>query len=88
MGGISKTLKTAHTQRQIDIYIKKRFYCGQLKTGKLSLGKQQSTDLKRDEWLIGQRMTIEYILEKGGSKPLLKELARIGASVKIGPQIP
>jgi hypothetical protein len=88
MGGISKTLKTGYTNRQVDIYIKKKDYCGQLKTGKLSLGKQQLTDLKRDEWLISRGLCVEYILEKGGSKPLLKELARIGASVKIGPQIP
>jgi len=82
MGGVSKTLKTGYTNRQVDIYIEDEEYCGQLKTGKLSLGKQQLTDLKRDEWLIQQQMTVEYILEKGGSKPLLKALT------KIGPQIP
>ena len=88
LGGISKTFKTGYTQRQVDIYIKNIDYCGQLKTGKLNLGKREKTDLKRDEWLIKQRMTVEYILEKGGSKPLLNELTRIGASVKIGSQIP
>jgi hypothetical protein len=74
--------------RQVDIYIEDEDYCGQLKTGKLNLGKQEKIDLKRDEWLIGRDMTVEYILEKGGSKPLLKELSRIGVSVKTGPQIP
>jgi hypothetical protein len=88
MGGVSKTLKTAYTLRQVDIFIEDEDYCGQLKTGKLSLGKREKIDLKRDEWLIEQDMVVEYILEKGGSKPLLKELARIGVSVKIGPQIP
>jgi hypothetical protein len=88
VGGISKTLKTAYTNRQVDIYIEDEEYCGQLKTGKISLGKQQLVDIQRDAWLIGQQMTVEYILEQGGNKPLLKALAKIGASVKIGPQIP
>jgi hypothetical protein len=84
MGGVGKTLKTVYTMRQVDIFIEDDDYCGQLKTGKLNLGSQEKIDLKRDEWLIKQRMTVEYILEKGGSKPLLNELSRIGASVKIG----
>ena len=88
MGGVSKTLKTPYTQRQIDIFIEDADYCGQLKTGKVGLGKQAKIDLQKDEALIQANYDVEYILEKGGSKPLLAALKKIGASVKIGPQIP
>ncbi|UYZ61405.1 hypothetical protein [Hymenobacter weizhouensis] len=86
-GGVSKMLKTAYTQRQIDIYISDQKYCGQLKTGKLYLGKQEKIDLRKDRWLIKERYEVEYILEQGGSKPLLEALKRIGAKITIGPKI-
>ena len=88
MGGVSKTLKTIHTLRQVDIFIEDADYCGQLKTGKVGLSRQAKIDLLKDKNLIDNDLTVEYILEKGGSKPLLAALKKIGASVKIGPQIP
>lgn len=87
-GGVSKVLKTAFTLRQIDMYREEDFYCGQLKTGKISLGKQEKVDVQKDGWLIGiQGMEVEYILEKGASKPMLEALAKIGAKVTIGSQL-
>ena len=87
-GGVSKVLKTAFTLRQIDMYREEDFYCGQLKTGKISLGKQEKVDVQKDGWLIAtQGMEVEYILEKGASKPMLEALAKIGAKVTIGSQL-
>ncbi|HLK97311.1 MAG TPA: type VI secretion system tube protein TssD [Hymenobacter sp.] len=86
-GGVSKILKTKYTHRQIDIYREGEKYCGQLKTGKLNLGKREITDLKRDAWLIKKKYIVEYILEKGGSKPLIKALNTIGAKITIGRQV-
>ena len=88
MTASSKVLKTAFTLRQIDMYKADTKYCGQLKTGKVSLTKQAKIDLRKDEYLIAKQYQVEYILEKGASKPMLEALARIGADVKIGPQIP
>lgn len=87
-GGTSSMLKTKFTKRQIDIYREDEDYCGQLKTGYLYFGKQEKIDLQKDEWLIRERdMIVEYILEKGGSKPLIEALAKIGAKITIGRQI-
>ncbi|RZJ57078.1 MAG: hypothetical protein EOO55_04090 [Hymenobacter sp.] len=88
MGGVSKILKTPFTARQIDVYKEDTAYCGQVKTGKVSLNKQAKIDLQKDKYLIDEEYTVEYILEKGASKPLLGALKKIGADVKIGPQIP
>ena len=88
MNATSKVLKTAYTLQQIDMYKEETKYCGQLKTGKISLTKQAKIDLRKDELLIAKQYQVEYILEKGASKPMLEALDRIGADVKIGPQIP
>ena len=88
MNATSTVLKTAFTLRQIDMYKQETKYCGQLKTGKISLTAQAKVDLKKDEYLISKQYQVEYILEKGASKPMLEALKRIGADVKIGPQIP
>ncbi|MBF9219808.1 type VI secretion system tube protein TssD [Hymenobacter ruricola] len=86
--GESKTLKTAFTLRQIDIYRAEDDYCGQLKTGKVSLTAQAEIDLQKDADLVNNLYQVEYILEKGASKNFLTALNRIGATYKIGPQIP
>jgi hypothetical protein len=87
-GGISGYKKTAFTQRQIDILREDERYCGQLKTGKLYLGEREKKDLKKDAWLIKCKgYTVEYVLEKGGSKPLINALIKIGAKITIGRQI-
>lgn len=88
LGGVSETVKTAFTNRQIDIYRPLEQYCGQLKTGKMSLTAQARIDLQKDADLINNFFQVEYILEKGASKPFLDALGRIGATYKIGPQLP
>lgn len=88
MGAVSAVRKTPFTLRQIDMYQAEKRYCGQLKTGYIYLGAQEKIDLRKDRALIRQKFKVEYILEKGASKPFLAALEAIGASVKIGPQIP
>ena len=88
MGGVSKMEKTKHTYRQIDIAKPKEAYLGQLKTGKHYLTKQAKIDIKKDAWLVKQGYQVEYILEKGGSKPLLEALKKNGIDYHIGPKIP
>ena len=89
MSATSKTLKTPLTYRQIDMYKEDELYCGQLKTGKMSLNKQARLfDLPKDEQLVQSNFQVEYILEKGASKQFLAALDRIGVTYKIGPQIP
>ena len=89
MNAVSKTLKTSLTYRQIDLFIKSERYCGQLKTGKMSLTKQARVyDIPKDAALVQTGYEVEYILEKGASKPFLQALDKAGVSYKIGPQIP
>jgi hypothetical protein len=88
LNGESKTLKTAFTPRQIDIFRGNDDYCGQLKTGKVSLTAQAEIDLVKDADLIRNQYQVEYILEKGTSKNFLNALDRIGATYKIGAQVP
>lgn len=88
MNAVSKTLKTSLTYRQIDLFIKDERYCGQLKTGKMSLNKQARLfDIPKDAELIKTGYQVEYILEKGASKPFLEALDEAGATYKIGSQL-
>jgi len=89
MNAESKTLKTPLTFRQIDVFIADEKYCGQLKTGKMSLNKQaRLADILKDAALVRRGYTVEYVLEKGASKPFLDALTKAGVGFKIGPQIP
>lgn len=89
MNAESKTLKTPLTFRQIDMFIADEKYCGQLKTGKMSLNKQaRLMDIPKDAALVKRGYEVGYILEKGASKPFLDALTRAGVAFKIGPQIP
>ncbi len=89
LGGISKMEKTKFTNRQIDIAKLKERYLGQLKTGKHYLTKQAKIDIKKDAWLVKYKgYKVEYILEKGGSKPLLEALKKNGIDYHIGKKIP
>ncbi|MET4141980.1 PAAR-like protein [Pedobacter sp. UYP1] len=88
LGGNSKTVKTPHTNRQIDIFNESKDYMGQLKTGKLSLTEQVKLDILKDKTLIDKGFNVEYILEKGASKPCLEALKDAGIKVHIGPKIP
>ena len=93
MGAASKVLKTRYTLRQIDMYIPAGLdpvtpsHCGQLKTGFVYLTQQAKVDLRKDAWLVAKGHRVEYVLEKGGSKPLLTAISAAGATYKIGPQI-
>ena len=88
MNAVSKTLKTPLTYRQIDMYVEEERYCGQLKTGKMSLNKQaRLQDIPKDAELVKNGYAVEYILEKGASKPFLAALDEAGATYKTGPQI-
>ena len=89
MNATSETLKTSLTFRQIDLYKADELYCGQLKTGKMSLNKQAKLyDIPKDTELVQTGFEVEYILEKGASKPFLEALTKAGVTYKIGPQIP
>lgn len=86
-GGESRILKTAFTNRQIDLLRAAEMYAGQLKTGKVSLNQQAKIDLPKDKWLVEEGYQVEYILEKGASKPFLDAVKAIGATYVLGPQI-
>ncbi|MFW0716004.1 hypothetical protein [Pedobacter sp. N23S346] len=86
--GVSETLKTQYTNRQIDISRPDELYAGQLKTGKMSLTEQAKIDIKKDAWLVKEEYTVEYILEKGASKNFLNALDKAGIKYKIGNQLP
>lgn len=85
LGGKSETLKTQVTYRQIDI--SKGRYLGQLKTGKISLTKQAKLDIRKDSLLQKEGYSVEYILEKGASKPFLKALEKNKIKYTIGAKL-
>ncbi|MFJ4156872.1 hypothetical protein ACIPZF_19010 [Pseudomonas sp. NPDC089752] len=82
------TLKTPITKRQIDILKENEMYAGQLKTGKVSLTKENKLAIEKDALLVRRGWEVEHILEKGASKPYLDALEKSGIKYKIGPQIP
>jgi hypothetical protein len=86
LGGISETVKTPFTLRQIDIHKINEMYAGQLKTGKVSLTKQAKIDIPKDAAMVKAGYKVEYILEKGASKPFLKALEQNGIKYHIGPK--
>jgi hypothetical protein len=88
MGGENLTVETPFTNRQIDIFRPDDNYMGQLKTGRESLTAENIVAIQKDATLVDQGYTVEYILEKGASKPFLKALEDAGISYRIGPQIP
>ena len=81
-GGESRVLKTDFTLRQIDIADGTSLK--QLKTGKVSLTKQAKIDIQKDAWLIDEGYHVEYILEKGASKPFLNALDENNIPYTIG----
>lgn len=82
------TLKTSYTNRQIDILKKDEMYAGQLKTGPVSLTKENALAIQKDAALVKKGWQVEHILEKGASKPYLDALKKGGIDVHIGPKIP
>jgi hypothetical protein len=87
LGGVSASKKTPFTLRQVDSYKADTAYMGQLKTGKVNLTQQALLDIKKDAHFVDLGFKVEYILEKGASKPFLKALDEAGINYKIGPQI-
>ena len=81
-GGESRVLKTDFTLRQIDIADGTSLK--QLKTGKVSLTKQAKIDIQKDAWLMDEGYDVEYILEKGASKPFLNALDENNIPYTIG----
>ena len=81
-GGESRVLKTDFTLRQIDIADGTSLK--QLKTGKVSLTKQAKIDIQKDAWLMDEGYHVEYILEKGASKPFLNALDENNIPYTIG----
>lgn len=88
LGGKSETVKTPYTNRQIDISKPDEMYAGQLKTGKMSLNKQAKIDIQKDAAMVKQGYQVEYILEKGASKPFLQALEKNGIDYIIGSKVP
>ncbi len=82
------TLKTSLTNRQIDILKADEMYAGQLKTGPVSLTKENITAIQKDAELVKQGWQVEHILEKGASKSYLEALKNAEIDVHIGPKIP
>ena len=81
-GGESRVLKTDFTLRQIDIA--NGTSLKQLKIGKVSLTKQAKIDIQKDDWLMDEGYDVEYILEKGASKPFLNALDENNIPYTIG----
>lgn len=88
MGASEGTIKTPLTNRQIDILKKDEMYAGQLKTGPVSLTKDNALTIAKDGELVKRGWKVEHILEQGASKPYLDALKRAGIDYKLVPQIP
>lgn len=82
------TIKTPLTNRQIDILKADEMYAGQLKTGPVSLTKENVLAIQKDAELVKRGWDVEHILEKGASKPYLEALERAGIRYHIGSKIP
>ena len=87
-GASEGTLKTALTNRQIDLLKANEMYAGQIKTGPVSLTADNALAIRKDAWLVQQGWQVEHILENGASRPYLEALTRGGVSYHIGPRLP
>lgn len=88
MGATDGTLKTPLTNRQVDILKADELYAGQLKTGPVSLTKENVLAIQKDAELVKRGWNVEHILEQGASKPYLNALDKAGINYNIGPMIP
>lgn len=88
MGASEGTLKTPLSNRQIDILKSDEMYAGQLKTGPVSLTRENVLAIQKDAELVKRNWQVEHILEKGASKPYLDALKDAGIDVHIGTKIP
>lgn len=87
MGAGEGTVKTPLTNRQIDLLKADEMYAGQLKTGYVSLTKENALAIQKDAELVKRGWQVEHILEGGASKPYLEALERAGVDYTIGPKI-
>jgi hypothetical protein len=86
LGGKRTVLETPYGDRQIDIF--RPDYAGELKTGYEYLTKANALAIQKDLYLKNtMRLDVEWILEGGGSKPLLEALQKAGIKVHVGPKI-
>ena len=51
-------------------------HVGQLKTGPVSVSKENITAISKDAELVKRGWAVEHMLEKGGSKPYLEALGK------------
>lgn len=87
MGVAEGTVKTPLTSRQIDLLDADNMYAGQLKSGPVSLTKENVIAIAKDAELVKSGWNVEHILEKGASRPYLDALDRAGVKYHIGPKI-
>lgn len=86
-----KRIKTPFTYRDLDIQKPNTKKMYEVKTGKeyLSTAKSSTkldneTRIKKDKFLVSQNYEITWILEQGGSQPLLEALKNAGIKYIIG----
>ena len=95
LGAENVVVKTPFGPRQVDAFVNDNKLLVQLKTGKESLttinsklaNRSNEMAIKKDEWLVNQGYQVEWVLEKGASKPLLESLSNAGIKYHIGPLI-
>lgn len=87
MGATEGTLKTPLTSRQVDILKQSEGYAGQLKSGPVSLTRDNVLAIQKDAELVKRGWLVEHILEKGASKPYLDALEAAGINYHLGPKI-
>ncbi len=89
LGGENRIIKTPFGKRQIDSFVSDEGLITQIKTGYEYLttkGRLANTlAIMRDSWLAQRGYIVEWVLEKGGSAPLLKALENSGIKYIIGP---
>jgi hypothetical protein len=92
LGGKSTMVQTPYGQRQVDVLATSptsgKKVAVEVKTGYEYLsttGNTNNTDaIKRDAWLAANGYEVVWVLEEGGSAPLLKALQDAGIKVIIG----
>ncbi|GAA0875716.1 hypothetical protein GCM10009118_21250 [Wandonia haliotis] len=91
-GGKKELYKTPFTYRDLDSVNHETKEIFEIKTGKEYLtteGDLPNTDrILKDSWFVDQGYKVTWILEEGGSAPLLEALKEAGIEVLIGRQIP
>jgi RHS repeat-associated protein len=91
LGAENRVLDTPFGHRQVDALVADRALAVQVKSGFESLtttGRHANTlAIQKDAWLVKRGFEVEWVLEKGGSRPLLEALNNAGIKVHIGPAV-